>query len=101
MAPAIAMPESSSADRPGSLTSMGRSTQVTAISVKTIATRISGTVIRPMSSFMRSSVARPSAEVLKSTLKTQRVSVIQASGNIIALSGKPTNIQLEKSISVP
>ena len=58
--PAMAMPESSSASRPGNFVSKGRKIQVRASATKIILTRFSGTVIGPISSFICLSTARPS-----------------------------------------
>ena len=101
MAPAIAIPESSSADRPGSCVSTGRVIHNSAVTLNTIAIRFSGLLMGPMSKRMRSSSARPSPDVSKSTLKTTRVRTNQVSGNIIAVIGRPTIIQPAKSISTP
>ena len=101
MPPAIAIPESSSAARPGRFTSSGRVTHNSAMHRNTMPTRFSGTVMLPISSFIARSAARPCREVRNSTWKTQRVSASQASGSIAALSGKPTSIQRAKSISTP
>ena len=68
---------------------------------KMIATRCSGTEMRPISSTIRVSSERASPDVTKSTLNTRRVRTSHDSGSMTRASGIPTSIQRAKSISTP